>query len=58
MTVTLSVLGVCLVAGVFAVVRKRARREADNLRRATAWAEPIPSAPVSLVDDLRRKAAL
>jgi len=55
MTVTLSVLGVCLVAGVIAVVRKRARREADNLRRATAWAEAIPEAPIGTPDYCRQR---
>lgn len=58
MTVTLSVLGVCLVVGFIAVLLKRARREAENLRRATAWAEPIPASPVSPVDELRRLGGL
>lgn len=58
MTVTLSTLAVCLAAGIIAVIRKRARREAENLRRATAWAEPIPASPVSPVDELRRLGGL
>ncbi len=58
MTVTLSVLGVCAAAGFVAVLLKRAAREGENLRRATAGTELIPDPPVGSVDDLRRKAAL
>lgn len=58
MTVTLSVLAVCLGLGFIAVIRKRARLEAENLSRATAGPEPIPASPVSPVDELRRLGGL